>query len=166
MKTAGNFSSGIFLTGHIDFFTILTIVPLEDTLLYKTLDAIKEDLRIVGDISTVGGINFHEKHYADDASYVFAYERQHNMNRVCKAIDMRARIAMMSASVIENVANVSTIAASLNGHVSDFGSEYSGKPGTLYILKFATDFKDVWESETDLASTLHDIFIKDSNNID
>lgn len=165
MKTVGNFSSGIFLSGHIDFFTILTVVPVEDTLLYKTLETIKEDLRISGNISTAGGIDFHENHYADDAAYVFAYEKQQNMNRVCKAIDMRARIAMMSTSVIHSVPNVSTVAASLNGHVSDFGSEYSGKAGTLYTLKFATDFKDVWESEFDLASTLHGIFIKDSKNI-
>lgn len=166
-KVNGYATNGEFLTGNIDFFTIMTLVPCDNTLVTKPISVLKKELRILEteDISTVGGVTIFGVLYADDAEYNIAYDKQYNLNALVKLVETRAQPIMLNAQDLGFFANVSDSVTSLGGHAPDYGTTYSGQPGTVYSIKFAVEHESVWATQDILAEALDGLIILDTSDV-
>ncbi len=129
---------GEFLTGNIDFFTITTLVPCDNTDVSMPLSRLKSDLRIgPANISTVGGFIVSGIDYANDAAYSFGFDKQSNLNSLLQVVSQKATPIMINSVDLGNQIDVDDAipAGSTN---TAFGSSYSGNAGIVYSIKFAT----------------------------
>ena len=154
---------GEFLTGNIDFFTITTLVPCDNTLVSKPLNELKKDLGLLNneDISTKNGITIYDIFYQNDNEYTDAFNKQENLNNLIKLIETRAQPIMLNI-VEENVLNVDTKIPA-DSTRNSFGSNYSGSSGTVYMVKFATEHEDAWPTQEVIAEELNNRTILDIN---
>lgn len=148
IKIHGVVNSGEFLTGNIDFFTITTIVPCDNTNVSIPLARLKSDLRIgANNISTVGGFNVAGINYANDNAYIDGFNKQNNLDFLLQMVDTRVAPIMINVVDLGVFADVDT-AIPTNSTETSFGSTYSGNAGTIYSIKFAVEHESVWEQET------------------
>lgn len=165
IKIHNNINSGEFLTGNIDFFTITTIVPCDNTDVSMPLARLKSDLRIgAADISTVGGFVVSGINYANDAAYSFGFDKQSNLNSLLQVVSQKATPIMINSVDLGNQIDVDDAipAGSTN---AAFGSSYSGSTGIVYSIKFATEHEDVWVIQDDLSQDLNNTGVLDSSNV-
>ena len=165
IKVHNVIAPGEFLTGNIDFFTITSIVPCDNTDVSMPLDRLKSDLRIGSDdISTVGGFVVAGITYADDAAYSFGFDKQSNLNQLLQIVSQKATPIMINSVDLGNQNDVDDAipAGSTN---AAFGSTYSGNAGTVYSIKFATEHEDVWETQDILSQDIDGFEILDSSAI-
>lgn len=165
VKVHNVIAPGEFLTGNIDFFTITSIVPCDNTDVSMPLARLKSDLRIgAADISTVGGFIVSGINYVDDAAYSFGFDKQNNLNSLLQVVSQKAAPIMINTVDLGSQTDVDDAipAGSTN---SSFGSSYSGNVGTVYSIKFATEHEDVWSTQNDLSQDLDTTEILDSSNV-
>lgn len=156
---------GEFLTGNIDFFTITTIVPCDNTDVSMPLTRLKSDLRIGSDdISTVGGFVVTGITYADDAAYSFGFDKQANLNSLLQVVSQKAAPIMINSVDLGSQTDVDDAIPTGSTNAA-FGSSYSGNAGIVYSIKFATEHEDVWETQDDLLQDLDTTEILDSSNV-
>ena len=156
---------GEFLTGNIDFFTITTLVPCDNTDVSMPLSRLKSDLRIgPANISTVGGFIVSGIDYANDAAYSFGFDKQSNLNSLLQVVSQKATPIMINSVDLGNQTDVDDAipAGSTN---AAFGSSYSGNAGIVYSIKFATEHEDVWVIQDNLSQDLDDTEVLDSSDI-
>ena len=152
---------GEFLTGNIDFFTITTLVPCDNTDVSMPLERLKSDLRISEDISTVGGFVVAGITYADDAAYSFGFDKQNNLNQLLQIVSQKATPIMINSVDLGNQNDVDDVIPTDSTNAA-FGSTYSGNAGTVYSIKYATEHEDVWETQDILSQDIDGFEILDS----
>lgn len=156
---------GEFLTGNIDFFTITSIVPCDNTDVSIPLSRLKSDLRIgSNNISTVGGFIVSGVNYVDDTAYSFGFDKQNNLNSLLQVVSQKATPIMINAVNLGSQIDVDD-AIPTGSTNATFGSSYSGNAGIVYSIKFATEHEDVWATQDILAQDLNNTEILDSSNI-
>lgn len=148
IKIYGSINNGEFLTGNIDFFTITTIVPCDNTNVSMPLNRLKSDLKIgANNISTVEGFIVAGVNYTDDDAYTDGFNKQSNLDYLLQMVSNR------TAPIMINVINLGIFsdvddAIPTNSTETSFGSTYSGNSGTIYSIKFAVEHESVWEQIT------------------
>ncbi len=156
---------GEFLTGNIDFFTITTIVPCDNTNVSMPLARLKSDLRIdPADISTVGGFVVFGVIYADDAAYSFGFDKQNNLNSLLQVVSQKATPIMINSVDLGNQIDVDDAIPASSTNAA-FGSSYSGNAGIVYSIKFATEHEDVWVTQDNLSQDLNSTEVLDSSDV-
>ncbi len=165
VKVHNVIAPGEFLTGNIDFFTITSIVPCDNTDVSIPLSRLKSDLRIGSDnISTVGGFVVSGVNYADDAAYSFGFDKQNNLNSLLQVVSQKAAPIMINAVDLGNQIDVDDAIPAGSTDII-FGSSYSGGAGVVYSIKFATEHEDVWVTQDDLSQDLNTTEILDSSDV-
>lgn len=160
IKVHGTSNVGEFLTGNIDFFTITTIVPCDNTNVSIPILRLKSDLRIgSANISTVGGFTVAGVNYANDATYIDAFNKQSNLDTLLQVVDSRAAPIMINAVDLGALVDVD-VGIPTNSTSASFGSTYSGNAGTVYSIKFAVEHESVW-NQTIFATSLDTTAILD-----
>lgn len=153
-KVNGFVSLGEFLTGNIDFFIITTLVPCDSNGVSKPIELLKRELNLkqTDNISVIGGVTIFGTTYSNDNDYVDAFNKQQNLDNFIKFVEQRAQAIMLNVTTDGAVGDVSA-EIPVGGHAADFGSVYSGNPGTVYIIKFATEHEGAWD-QTSLPTEL------------
>lgn len=154
---------GEFLTGSLNFYQIVTVVPCYPTNVKTPLlnadgtagPALKArnwpSLSAARSITVVDG-NGATVVYDDNAEYISAYNKQQNLNTLLNVFSTRANpvVVSVSSSAIADGTGATVLADGVNA--VDFGSTYNGAVQG-YFINIATERNPAWLlDETTVAS--------------
>lgn len=151
-KVNGGVAAGEFLTGNMDFFTIATLVPMEQT---NVETPVKDLYGQIGyttwqDVTVVNGAG-DPVVYTSEADYVAALNLQANFNTLLQVFARRANPVAISLTVVEGETPSSTSMFAGFENEETFGSTYSS-PKDIYVVKIATEKTALWNVNSDSES--------------
>lgn len=138
----GSSRAGEFLTGSLDYFTILTMVPCFPTQVKAPLNDVLRSLNATtlsaSKSITVAGVT-----YITDATYTDALAKQSNLDTLINVFSTRANPVVVNAYV------VSTTTAGTRPYVgysvdTTFGSAYDAVTQDLYTVKLVGERSGAW----------------------
>ena len=138
----GSSRAGEFLTGSLDYFTILTMVPCFPTQVKAPLNDVLRALNATtlsaSKSVTVAGVT-----YITDATYTDALAKQSNLDTLINVFSTRANPVVVNAYV------VSTTTAGTRPYVgysvdTTFGSDYDAVTQDLYTVKLVSEKSGSW----------------------
>lgn len=151
VQVNGSTLPGEFLTGGLDFFTIVTVVPCFPTNVKTPLASVKQALNISTstNISTVGGYDVVDAtgavvNYANDADYTDALAKQANLDTLLQVWATRANPVVVNAYVLADVANVGAVSFTGYSTAADLGSAYNTETRDLYTIKLVSEKAGAW----------------------
>ena len=152
-KVNGGVQAGEFLTGNMDFFSIATLVPMEQTNVntpVADLSGIQNLYTTWQPVTVINGAGVAVT-YSTEADYQDAFNKQANLNALLRAFAIRVNPVMVSvsATTIANPYTTTAFAGYLNGSV--FGSDYTSS-STVTIVKVATEKTGYWNVSTEAES--------------
>lgn len=132
-KVHGGVHGGEFLTGKMDFFTITTVVPMDQT---NVTTPVADLYPITNVWSSVTIVDAHgvANTYASEAAYVDAFKKQKNLNTLLNVFGLRANPVALSV-VVENKT------------VSGLGGDYNGNTMKVATINIATEKTGVWYAD-------------------
>ena len=147
---------GEFLTGNLNFFQIVTVVPCYPTSVKTPLaQALKArnwtSLSGSRTITVTDG-NGGTTTYSSDASYTDAYTKQQNLNTLLNVFATRANpvVVSVSSAAIADGSGATVLANGVNA--VDFGSTFNGAQ-TGYYINLATERNPAWLVDTSTAES-------------
>lgn len=146
-KVNGGIQAGEFLTGNMDFFSIVTLVPMAQTNVSTPVADLytQQGYTTWQDVTVIDGSGTAVT-YTSQANYEDALAKQANLNLLLQVFAQRVNPVMVSVSSA-TVSNPSTATYSgyLNG--TSFGDDYSS-PMTVTTIKLATEKTGYWNVST------------------
>lgn len=143
-KVNGGALAGEHLTGNIDYFTVATLVPMDQTNVDTPVAYLytQQGYSTWQSVTVVDGYGVSQT-YATQAAYQDAYNKQANLNLLMQIFATRANPVVMSCST-QTVSNPSTTTL-FAGFSNDtvFGSAYSSS-ATVTSVKLMTEKTLLW----------------------
>lgn len=137
-RVNGGVAAGEFLTGNMDFFTIQTIVPVEQTNVETPVaDLYQISSTVWSPVTVVNGTGTAVT-YATQAAYEDALKKQANLNTFISVFAGRANPVAIGVGT-------SAVAAA---NVAGFGSTYTGAK-VMATINIATERSGLWYTGTD-----------------
>lgn len=159
----GNARAGEFLTGNMDFFTVVTVVPCFQTNVKAPLADVTLPVTVVD--GTGSAVT-----YSTATNYNNALAKQSNLDLLVKTFSTRANpVAISVSSTVSGDLDNETFTGYSNA--TAFGSTYN-VAGTYYTVKFATEHTGLWnvsavaesnENGYQLLTALNGVAITDLN---
>jgi hypothetical protein len=150
VQVNGSTLPGEFLTGGLDFFTIVTVVPCFPTNVKAPLLAVKQALNISTstNISTVGGYDVVDAtgalvNYANDADYEDALAKQANLDTLLQVWATRANPVVVNA-YSQAGTDVDSYTFTGFSDATAFGSDYNGDNIPVYTIKLVSEKAGAW----------------------
>ena len=147
----GGSRGGEFLTGNLNFFQLVTVIPCFPTNVTAPLaQALKArnwtSLSASRTITIVDG-NGASQTYTSDTAYNDAAAKQANLTKLLNTFATRANpvIVAVSTAAIADGAGATVLASGVNA--VDFGSDYNGAQ-TGYYINLATERNPAWLLDT------------------
>lgn len=146
-KVNGGVQAGEFLTGNMDFFTIVSTVPMAQTNVTTPVADLytQQGYTTWQDVTVVDGAGTPVT-YSTEVSYTDALAKQHNLNMLLQTFAQNVNPVAISVAVA-TVADPSAVTYTgfLNG--TAFGSGYSSSRGVTTV-KIATEKTGYWNVST------------------
>ncbi len=147
----GGSRGGEFLTGNLNFFQLVTVVPSYPTNVTTPLaQALKArnwtSLAVTRTITIVDG-NGASQTYNSDAGYEDAYNKQANLTQLLNVFATGANpvIVAVSTAAIADGSGATVLSGGVNA--VDFGSTYNGAQDG-YFINIATERNPAWLMDT------------------
>jgi hypothetical protein len=146
-KVNGGAQAGEFLTGNMDFFTIVTLVPMAQTNVTTPVDQlyVQQGYTTWQPVTVINGAGTAVT-YSTQASYQDALVQQNNFTLLLQLFAQRVNPVMVSitGATVGNPA-ATTYTGYLNG--TALGSNYSSS-ATVTTIKLATEKTGYWNVST------------------
>ena len=130
-KVHGGVHGGEFLTGKMDFFTITTVVPMDQTNVDTPSSALYQPSSVVWTAPTVIDGHGVAQTYSTKAAYDDAYTKQQNLNKLLGVFSGRANPVAISVAVA-------------SATVAGLGSAYNGSTMAVATINIATEKSGLW----------------------
>jgi hypothetical protein len=154
----GSSRAGEFLTGNMDFYTVVTLVPCDQTNVVTPVAYLytQQGYSTWQTVSVVDGTGTSQT-YSTQASYTDALTKQDNLNKLIRLFSTRANPVAVSVSTTTLANPHTTTLFSGYSYASVFGTAYATSL-TAYVVKFATEKTSTWLVSGSTAGT-------DSNDV-
>lgn len=145
----GSVLPGEFLTSNLDFFTIVTVVPVYPTNVKLPLADLKSAYNLgAANISTIGGVDVVDgfgtgQNYANDAAYSDALAKQGNLDTLLKVWSMRANPVVVNV-YSQSGTDVDSYTFTGFSSATAFGSSFNGDNIPVYTVKLVSERTGAW----------------------
>jgi hypothetical protein len=139
----GTTRAGEFLTGSLDYFTLVTVVPCFPTQVKAPLSEVLAALNATA-LSATKSITVNSVTYTTNATYTDALAKQSNLDTLINVFSTRANPVVVNAYVIAGVANVGAVTFAGYSTATDLGSAYNSATRDLYTVKLAGERSGAW----------------------
>lgn len=150
-KVNGGVQAGEFLTGNMDFFTIVTVVPMAQTNVTTPVADLytQQGYTTWQDVTVVNGAGTPVT-YSTEVAYTDALVKQSNLNKLLQVFAQNVNpVAISVASATISDPSGETYANFLNA--TAFGSGYNSSR-SVTTVKIATEKTGYWNVNTDAES--------------
>ena len=139
----GSSRAGEFLTGSLDYFTLVTVVPCFPTQVKAPLSEVLAALNATA-LSSTKSITVNGVTYTSNTTYTDALAKQSNLDTLINVFSTRANPVVVNAYVIPSVANVGAVTFAGYSVGTSFGADYDSVTRDLYTVKLVSERAGSW----------------------